>query len=35
MSTEQNRALGYRWAEIWNHDKDLSVIDEIVDALKL
>ncbi len=31
MSTEQNRALGHRWAEIWNHDKDLSVIDEIVD----
>jgi steroid delta-isomerase-like uncharacterized protein len=32
MSTEYNRTLGYRWAEIWNHDKDLSVIDEIVDA---
>lgn len=31
MSTEQNRALGYRWAELWNADKDLSVIDEIVD----
>lgn len=32
MSTEDNRALGHRWEEIWNHDKDLSVIDEIVDA---
>jgi steroid delta-isomerase-like uncharacterized protein len=32
MSTEDNKALGHRWAEIWNHDKDLSVIDEIIDA---
>lgn len=28
MSTEQNRTLGHRWVEIWNHD--LSVIDEII-----
>ena len=31
MSAEQNRTLGYRWADLWNHEKELSVIDEIVD----
>lgn len=32
MSTEQNRNLGTRWAELWNADKDLDVVvNEIVD----
>ena len=31
MSTEQNRQLGARWAELWNADKSLDVVDEIVD----
>lgn len=32
MSTEQNRNLGARWAELWNADKDLdAVVNEIVD----
>ena len=32
MSTEQNRNLGARWAELWNADKNLDVVvNEIVD----
>lgn len=31
MSTEENRNLGHRWAELWNADRSLDVIDEIVD----
>ncbi len=32
MSTEQNRNLGARWADLWNADRDLdAVVNEIVD----
>ena len=31
MSIEENRNLGHRWAELWNADRSLDVIDEIVD----
>ncbi len=31
MSTEQNRNLGARWAELWDCNKSLDVINEIVD----
>jgi len=32
MSTEQNRNLGERWADLWNADQDLNtVVNEIVD----
>ncbi|HZS77724.1 MAG TPA: ester cyclase [Ktedonobacteraceae bacterium] len=30
-SIEENRNLGRRWAELWNADQSLDVIDEIVD----